>query len=164
MGKLKPKQDIAMLNRVTLIGRLGKDPEVRRLESGAAVAKFSLATSETYKDKDGNKVDTTEWHNIIIWRAQAEIAEKYLKKGMLVYVEGKLTYREYTDKDNQKKYFTEIVASDFRKLERKEGGGGGGYFPTDEPSSAGRASSSVPEPAGVMGDVGEPPATDDLPF
>jgi single-strand DNA-binding protein len=157
-----------MLNRVTLIGRLGKDPEVRRLESGAAVAKFSLATSESYKDKDGNKVDTTEWHNVVIWRAQAEIAEKYLKKGMLIYIEGKLTYREYTDKDNQKKYFTEIVASDFRMLERKEGGGGGGYFPSDEPAFAGKGNSgggaSVPEPGGVMGDVGEPPATDDLPF
>ena len=65
-----------MLNRVTLIGRLGKDPEVRRLESGAAVAKFSLATSESYKDKEGNKVETTEWHNVVVWRSQAEVAEK----------------------------------------------------------------------------------------
>jgi single-strand DNA-binding protein len=155
-----------MLNRVTLIGRLGKDPEVRRLESGAAVAKFSLATSETYKDKDGNKQETTEWHNIIVWRTQAEIAEKYLKKGMLVYVEGKLTYREYTDKDNIKRNFTEIVANDFRMLERREGGGGGGYFPTEEPANSNRGGggTSVPEPAGIMGDVGEPPVTDDLPF
>ena len=154
-----------MLNRVTLIGRLGKDPEVRRLETGAAVAKFSLATSETYKDKDGNKVDTTEWHNIVVWRTQAEIAEKYLKKGMLVYVEGKLTYREYTDKDNVKKYFTEIVGNNFQMLERREGGGAGS-FPSaaDEPAFAGKGSSAVPEPAGVMGEVGEPPATDDLPF
>ena len=153
-----------MLNRVTLIGRLGKDPEVRRLESGAAVAKFSLATSESYKDKDGNKVETTEWHNVVVWRAQAEIAEKFLKKGMLIYVEGKLTYREYTDKDNVKKYFTEIVANNFQMLERKEGGGGG-YFPSDEPASsnAPAAQHRNNEPAGVMEDVGEPP-TDDLPF
>lgn len=151
-----------MLNRVTLIGRLGKDPEVRRLESGAAVAKFSLATSESYKDKDGNKQETTEWHNVVVWRSQAEIAEKFLKKGMLIYVEGKLTYREYTDKDNVKKYFTEIVASNFQMLERKEGGGGGSYFPSEEPSGA-AASSRPSEPAGVMEDVGEPP-TDDLPF
>lgn len=155
-----------MLNRVTLIGRLGKDPEVRRLETGAAVAKFSLATSENYKDKDGNKQETTEWHNIVVWRTQAEVAEKYLKKGMLIYVEGKLTYREYTDKDNVKKYFTEIVASNFQMLERREGSGGN-YFPTsnDEPAFANRGSggTSVPEPTGVMGDVGEPP-TDDLPF
>ncbi len=147
-----------------LIGRLGKDPEVRRLDSGSTVAKFSLATSESYKDKDGNKVETTEWHNVVVWRAQAEIAEKYLKKGMLVYVEGKLTYREYTDKDNVKKYFTEIVASNFQMLERKEGGGGG-YFPGagDEPSNAPAAQHRNNEPASVMEDVGEPP-TDDLPF
>ncbi|MBK9016328.1 MAG: single-stranded DNA-binding protein [Saprospiraceae bacterium] len=152
-----------MLNRVTLIGRLGKDPEVRRLESGAAVAKFTLATSESYKDKDGNKVDTTEWHNVVVWRSLAEIAEKFLKKGMLIYVEGKLTYREYTDKDNVKKFFTEIVANDFRMLERKEGGGS---FPSaaDEPAFSNRGGgTSVPEPAGVMGDVGDSPA-DDLPF
>jgi single-strand DNA-binding protein len=155
-----------MLNRVTLIGRLGKDPEVRRLETGAAVAKFTMATSESYKDKDGNKQETTEWHNVVMWRTQAEIAEKYLKKGMLVYVEGKLTYREYTDKDNVKKYFTEIVASNFQMLERREGGGGGS-FPSaaDEPAYANRGGgNAVPEPAGVMGDVGEPPVTDDLPF
>jgi len=154
-----------MLNRVTLIGRLGKDPEVRRLETGAVVAKFTLATSESYKDKDGNKVDTTEWHNVVVWRSLAEIAEKFLKKGMLVYVEGKLTYREYTDKDNVKKYFTEIVASDFRMLERKEGGGGSFPGAGDEPafSNKGGGGTSVPEPAGVMGDVGDSPA-DDLPF
>jgi single-strand DNA-binding protein len=150
-----------MLNRVTLIGRLGKDPEVRRLESGAAVAKFSLATSESYKDKDGNKQETTEWHNIVVWRTQAEIAEKFLKKGMLIYVEGKLTYREYTDKDNVKKYYTEIVANSFQMLERKEGGGGG-YFPSEEPSGAASQPRSN-APASVMEDVGEPP-TDDLPF
>ena len=154
-----------MLNRVTLIGRLGKDPEVRRLETGAAVAKFTMATSESYKDKDGNKQETTEWHNVVVWRSLAEIAEKFLKKGMLIYVEGKLTYREYTDKDNVKKFFTEIVASDFRMLERREGGGGGS-FPTEEPAYANRGggNTAVPEPSGVMGDVGEPPATDDLPF
>ena len=151
-----------MLNRVTLIGRLGKDPEVRRLESGAAVAKFSLATSENYKDKDGNKQETTEWHNVVVWRSLAETAEKFLKKGMLIYIEGKLTYREYTDKDNVKKYFTEIVANNFQMLERREGGGGGGYFPTDEPTSAAPAHRNN-EPSGVMEDVGEPP-TDDLPF
>ncbi len=86
---------------------------------------------------------------------------------MLIYVEGKLTYREYTDKDNVKKFFTEISASNFQMLERREGGSGGGsYFPTEEPAHANRggSSTSVPEPANVMGDVGEPPVTDDLPF
>ena len=155
-----------MLNRVTLIGRLGKDPEVRRLETGAAVAKFTMATSESYKDKDGNKQETTEWHNVVVWRTQAEIAEKYLKKGMLIYVEGKLTYREYTDKDNVKKYFTEIVASNFQMLERREGGGSGSFPSASDEPNVGRTggnASSIPEPSGVMGDVGEPP-TDDLPF
>lgn len=151
-----------MLNRVTLIGRLGKDPEVRRLESGAAVAKFSLATSDSYKDKEGNKVEQTEWHNVVVWRTQAEVAEKYLKKGMLVYVEGKLTYREYTDKDNQKKYFTEIVANNFQMLGSKDGGGSG-YFPTaaDEPSVVSAARNEQPMPA--VEDLSGA-AADDLPF
>lgn len=141
-----------MLNRVTLIGRLGKDPEVRKLESGATVAKFTLATSESYKDKDGNKQETTEWHNIVVWRQLAEIAEKYLKKGMLVYLEGKVTYREYTDKDNNKKYITEIIGSQLQMLERREGG------------NTSQGGGSMPETAGndFMGDS-EPP-TDDLPF
>lgn len=146
-----------------LIGRLGKDPEVRRLETGAAVAKFTLATDESYKDNAGNRVDQTEWHNVVVWRSQAEIAEKYLKKGMLVYVEGKLTHREYTDKDNQKRYFTEVVANTFRMLEKRDGAGGG-YFPSanDEPGSIPSAPRNS-EPANVMENVGEPP-TDDLPF
>lgn len=150
-----------MVNRVTLIGRLGRDPEVRRLDNGAAVAKFSLATDENYKDKEGNKVEQTEWHNIIVWRAQAEFAEKYLKKGMLVYIEGKLTHREYTDKDNQKKYFTEVVSNNIRMLERREGGGG--YFPNanDEPSGVTSARNDAPAP--VMEDAGNDP-TGDLPF
>jgi len=147
-----------------LIGRLGKDPEVRRLESGAAVAKFSLATDENYKDKEGNKVEQTEWHNIICWRAQAEFAEKYLKKGMLIYVEGKLTHREYTDKDNQKKYFTEVVSNTIRMLERRDAGGSG-YFPnaTDEPASVASARNDAPASAPAVEDGGDDPAGD-LPF
>jgi len=151
-----------MVNKVILIGRLGKDPEVRRLESGTAVAKFSLATDESYKDKDGNKVDQTEWHNIVVWRGQAEIAEKYLKKGMLIYVEGKLTHREYTDKDNQKKYFTEVVANTFKMLERKDAGGGG-YFPgTNDDPAAAKSTGGDAEP--VVEDAGADAPTDDLPF
>jgi single-strand DNA-binding protein len=153
-----------MLNRVMLIGRLGRDPEVRRLENGAAVAKFAVATDESYKDKDGNLVQQTEWHNIVAWRGQAEYAEKYLKKGMLIYVEGKLTHREYVDKDNQKKYFTEVLVNSFKMLERREGSGGG-YFPnaTDEPSNASTAPRPAVEPVSVMGDVGDTPEGD-LPF
>ncbi len=152
-----------MVNQVILIGNLGKDPEVRRLENGAAVAKFSLATNESYKDKEGNQVKQTEWHNIVCWRWLAEIAEKYLKKGSLIYLEGKLTYREYTDKDNQKKYFTEIVASNFKMLDRKSDSGSGGYFPDsgDEPSKV-SATSTASTVANDSGN-GESPA-DDLPF
>lgn len=153
-----------MVNQVILVGNLGKDPEVRRLESGATVAKFSLATNETYKDKDGNRQTLTEWHNIVVWRSLAEIAEKYLKKGSLIYLEGKITYREYTDKEsNQKKYFTEIVANNFKMLDRREGGNREGYFPSEENAPV----SSAPKAAVTANDNGgdsmESPA-DDLPF
>ncbi len=155
-----------MINHVTLIGNLGKDPEVRRLENGAAVAKFSLATNESYKDREGNQVKQTEWHNIVCWRGLAEVAEKYLKKGSLIYLEGKLTYREYTDKDNQKKYFTEIVANTFKMLDRKGDGGGGGYFPGSENEPTSHPSPKSDEPAAPVANDdsnGESPA-DDLPF
>lgn len=122
-----------MQNLVILIGNLGKPPEVRKLESGATVCKFSLATNESYKDKDGNRQNLTEWHNIVCWKGLAEIAEKYLKKGSLIYLEGKITYREYTDKEtNQKKYYTEIVANNFKMLDGKKDGSSNGYFPTEE--------------------------------
>ena len=160
-----------MVNQVILIGNLGKDPEVRRLESGAAVAKFSLATNETYKDKEGNRQTLTEWHNIVVWRGLAEVAEKYLKKGSLVYLEGKITYREYMDKEtNQKKFFTEIVANNFKMLDRREGGGGNkgeGYFPSESDAPASKASPKAAAPVAATTDDGgangESPA-DDLPF
>ena len=102
---------MAGVNKVILIGNLGKDPEVRHLESGAVVANFSLATSETYKDrKTGEKITQTEWHNVVIWRGLAEVAEKYLKKGSSVYIEGKLRSRSWDDKDGIKRYTTEILA------------------------------------------------------
>lgn len=155
-----------MVNQVILVGNLGKDPEVRRLESGATVAKFSLATNETYKDKDGNRQTLTEWHNVVVWRSLAEIAEKYLKKGSLIYLEGKITYREYTDKEsNQKKYFTEIVANNFKMLDRREGGNREGYFPSEENAPASSApKAAAPVAADDSGaDNSESPA-DDLPF
>ena len=85
------------INKVILIGRLGKDPEVKYLENGTPLAKFSVATSESYKDRSGNQVENTEWHNLIFWRKQAEIAEKYLRKGSLIYLEGKLQTRSWDD-------------------------------------------------------------------
>lgn len=125
-----------MINKVTLIGNLGKDPEVRRLESGAAVARLTIATNESYKDKAGEWQTLTEWHTVICWRNLAERAEKQLKKGGLVYLEGKLTTRKWQDKDGNDRYTTEVVANIFRSMERKELSGTGGGFPSqnDEPS------------------------------
>lgn len=104
------------VNKVILIGRLGKDPEVRHLENGNVVANFSLATSENYKDKNtGERREQTEWVNIVLWKSLAQIAEKYLKKGSLVYLEGKLQTRSW-EKDGEKRYTTEIVANSMKML------------------------------------------------
>ena len=108
------------LNKVILVGNLGKDPEVRHLEGGVAVASFSLATSDSYKDKSGQRVEQTEWHNIVLWRGMAESAEKHLKKGMTIYIEGKLRTRSWDDKEGHKRYMTEIVGDTFTILSKKE--------------------------------------------
>ena len=112
------------LNKATLIGNLGKDPEVRAIPSGAKVANFSIATTESYTGKDGQKVDKTEWHNIVMWRGLAEVAEKYLKKGSQVYIEGRLQTRSWDDQNGQKRYTTEIIADNMVMLGRPTGGGG----------------------------------------
>ena len=105
------------VNKVILVGNLGKDPEVRHLENGAAVANFSIATSETYKDKKtGEKVSQTEWHNIVAWRGLAEIAERYLKKGHKVYIEGKLKTRSWQDQDGNNRYSTEVITDNLTML------------------------------------------------
>lgn len=110
------------VNKVILIGNLGKDPEVRHLENGAVVANFSLATSEVYTDKStGVKKENTDWHDIVVWRGLAEVAEKYLKKGYKVYVEGKLKKRSWQDKEGNTRYTTEIVADEMTILSRPEG-------------------------------------------
>jgi single-strand DNA-binding protein len=113
---------MAGINRVILIGNLGKDPEVMTFDNGVKKASFSLATTESYKNKEGAKVDQTEWHNIVLWRGLAEVAEKYLKKGSQIYVEGKIKYRSY-EQDGVKKYITEIYADNMTMLgSRREGG------------------------------------------
>ena len=109
-----------MINRVILIGNLGKDPEVKRLENGVVVAKFSLATNENFKNKSGEWHKLTEWHDIIMWRSLAERAEKGLKRGGMIYLEGKLTHRTWQDKDGNNRRTTEVVASYFRSLTRQE--------------------------------------------
>lgn len=107
-------------NNVRLIGRLGMDPEVKELNSGKKLAKFSIATSDTYKDEEGKRVSDTQWHNLVVWGKQAEIAGKYLKKGSEVAVDGKLTSRSYTDKEGVKRYVTEIVINEFLMLGSKK--------------------------------------------
>ena len=110
---------MAGINKVILIGNLGKDPELRYTPNSKAVATFSLATTEKWKDKDGQAQEKTEWHNIVAWGKQAEICKEYLKKGSSIYVEGRLQHRSYDDKDGNKKYITEIVARSVQMLGRK---------------------------------------------
>lgn len=109
------------VNKVILIGNLGKDPEVRHLENGAVVANFSIATSEVYKDRNtGEKVENTEWHDVVVWRGLAEVVEKYVRKGYKVYVEGKLKKRSWQDKEGITRYTTEIVADELSILSRPD--------------------------------------------
>jgi single-strand DNA-binding protein len=117
------------VNKVILVGRLGRDPETRFTGGGQAVANFSVATDETYKDKNGERQKRTEWHKIVVWGKQAEIAQQYLKKGSLVFIEGRIQSREWQDKEGQKRTSFEIVASNFRMLGGRGDGapsGGGG--------------------------------------
>lgn len=109
---------MSSVNKVILVGHLGKDPELRYLEGNVSVASFPLATSETF-NKDGKKVEQTEWHNIVMWRGLADVAAKYLTKGRLVYIEGKLRTRSYEDKEGVRRYTTEIVAESFNILGRR---------------------------------------------
>ncbi|HEY2547462.1 MAG TPA: single-stranded DNA-binding protein [Candidatus Acidoferrum sp.] len=118
------------VNKVILVGRLGRDPETRYTGGGQAVANFSVATDETYKDRNGEKQKRTEWHKIVVWGKQAEIAQQYLKKGSLVFIEGRIQSREWQDKEGQKRTSFEIVANNFRMLggrgDNAGGGAGGG--------------------------------------
>lgn len=113
------------VNKVILVGNLGKDPELRYTPSGAAVATFSIATTERYKDRDGNRQEKTEWHNIVAWRQLAEICGKFLHKGKQVYIEGKIQTRSYDDRDGNKRYITEIVADQMQMLGGRDDQGGG---------------------------------------
>ena len=138
------------INKVILIGNVGKDPEVRHLDSGVTVTSFPLATSETYRSKDGQKVTNTEWHNIVLWRGLAEVAEKYVKKGNPLYIEGKIRTRSWDDKDGNKRYTTEIIADNMQMLGSKQG---------SEDNAA-----SAPENAPEVDIENMPAEEDDLPF
>lgn len=143
-----------MVNKVTLVGHLGKDPEVRRFDNGA-VCNFSLATNESYKDKDGNRVDQTEWHNIAIWRSGlVDVAEKYLKKGSFLYVEGKLRTRSWDDQDGNKRYTTEVLIDNFKMLDKASGSSD--KNPPPPPSQNDKPSEATAESEDNVGD--------DLPF
>ena len=141
------------LNKVTLIGHLGADPELRYTEGNIPVASFSVATNESYKDQNGTLVERTEWHRAVAWRRLAEILAEYLKKGSKVYLEGTLQTRSWEDKDGIKRYTTEVVVNDFVFLDSKGGGNGNGHRGG---SSHATDPAPIPEPA----DVPE----DDLPF
>jgi len=149
------------VNKVILIGHLGKDPEVRHLDSNSVVANFPLATSESYTNREGNRVEQTEWHNVVLWKRLAEIAEKYLRKGSLVYIEGRLRTRSWDDKDGNKRYTTEIVGNNMQMLDKRGEGGD-----MDERQPAGQVSQSTgqsSQPATTPDVVFEEPG-DDLSF
>ncbi|MEC8646205.1 MAG: single-stranded DNA-binding protein, partial [Candidatus Latescibacterota bacterium] len=112
------------VNKVILIGNLGGDPEVRYTPDGVAVANFSLATTESWKDRNGERQERTEWHRLVLWRQLAEIAKNYLRKGSKLYVEGKLQTRSWDDQSGQKRYTTEVVVNEMEMLDSREGGGG----------------------------------------
>jgi len=142
------------VNKVILVGNVGKDPDVRHLDSGVTVARFSLATNETYTDKSGKKVTQTEWHNIVVWRGLAEVAEKYVKAGKLLFVEGRLKTSSYDDKEGIKKYKTEIFCDNFRFLGSSgsaDSGGNGSHEKSAEQLTVSEPENTIPEP-------------DDLPF
>jgi len=166
------------VNKVILVGNVGKDPETRYLDENTPVCKFSLATSEVYKNRNGEKVEQTEWHNIVLWRGLAQVAEKYVKKGSQLYIEGRIRNRSYDDKDGIKRYITEIVGDNMQMLGKKQDDGQGGYSQTNQQSqSAPGAPQAAPQPSQDQvqnspaasdntssepkGPAGEP---DDLPF
>jgi single-strand DNA-binding protein len=157
------------VNKVILVGNLGKDPEIKYTPQGKPVAKFSLATNERYKDKDGNWQDRTEWHNIVLWERLAEIAGEYLKKGGKVYIEGRIRTDSWDDKQTgQKKYMTNIIGSDLVLLGgRGEGAGGGesGGGSRGVAASGNNFDQRTPEPEHATAPAGVGPITDeDIPF
>ncbi|WP_258100141.1 single-stranded DNA-binding protein [Marinoscillum pacificum] len=155
---------MAGVNKVILVGNLGRDPEVRHLENGAVVTSFPIATSETYKDRNtGERREQTEWHNIVLWRGLAEIAEKYLRKGDQVYIEGKLRTRSW-EKDGITRYTTEVVGDNMTMLgSRTAGGNSGGMGLEPQAQPASTASSTQGGGSSTTAPV-EQDVTDDLPF
>jgi single-strand DNA-binding protein len=145
------------VNKAILVGNVGKDPDVRHLDGGTSVARFTLATSESYKNKAGELVKNTEWHNIVAWRQLAELSEKYVRKGNMIYVEGKITNRQYDDKEGVKRYISEIVADTIQFLGKKDDSGSA---PSSNTISRPTNDPAVPQPD----EHDQLASGDDLPF
>ena len=164
------------VNKVILVGRLGRDPETRYTGGGQAVANFSVATDESYRDKNGERQKRTEWHKIVVWGKQAEIAQQYLKKGSLIFIEGRIQSREWQDKEGQKRYMTEVVCEDLVLLSNRggEGGGapmgGGGDYDRDRVVSMPRSAQQQQRPPQPAAQAAPPEefnqgiSDDDVPF
>ncbi|HZH65452.1 MAG TPA: single-stranded DNA-binding protein [Flavisolibacter sp.] len=144
------------VNRVTLIGNLGKDPDIQHLEGNIGVAKFPLATTETFKDRTGKLISQTEWHTVVLWRGLAELAQKYLHKGSLVYIEGRLRTRSWDDKEGSRKFATEVVGDNLIMLDKRTDGGGGGHSSPPGPQADGGAEGYT-TPDTPIGDPGDLP-------
>ena len=162
---------MASVNKVILVGNLGRDPEVRFMPNGEAVCNFSIATTDSWKDKSGQKQERSEWHNIVMYRKLAEIAGEYLKKGRPVYVEGRLQTRKWQTKEGQDRYTTEIIADQMQMLGGRDGGGSNTYEAMDEdqsmpsPSQQSAARPTQTAPASAPASGGDFDAfEDDIPF
>ena len=151
---------MAGVNKVILIGNLGADPEIRHLQNDVTVANFNIATTEYFKDKQtGERREQTEWHRVVAWRWHAQTAEKYLRKGSKVYIEGKLRSRQYQDKDGQTRYITEIVCDEMNMLDRPTDGG-----PSSSPAPERQHAPRKEQASAPASAQNEPDDTDDLPF
>jgi len=148
---------MASVNKVILVGRLGKDPETRYMPNGEAVTNVTLATSETWKDKNGEKQEKTEWHRVTFYRKLAEIAGEYLKKGGMVYVEGRLETRKWQDKEGKERYTTEIIANEMQMLSSRSSGNS--FEVVDQSASEGRGGKPAAKGGGEFDDF-----ADDIPF
>lgn len=154
-----------MLNKVMLIGNLGADPETRFTQDGTCVCNLRLATTEKFKDRNGQQQERTEWHRVVLWGRLGEIANQYLKKGARVFIEGKIETRKWTNKEGQDQYTTEIRANEMKML----GGGGGGRSDSGSsgggfPSQGGGGASKSNDPFAGSPDFGDVPVDDDIPF
>ncbi|MBU2764716.1 single-stranded DNA-binding protein [Acidithiobacillus ferrivorans] len=155
---------MAGVNKVILLGHLGRDPEMRYQPSGGAIANFSVATSETFKDKEGNKQERTEWHRVVLFGRTAEIAGEYLRKGSMAYVEGRLQTRKWTDKEGQERYTTEIVGDRLQLVGARGGGGAASFDEEDQSRPSGGSSSAGSSRKSEMPPAPAEDFDDDIPF